>query len=111
MNKQFLLDTLDQLLIDVLNGKYPNSGICKYYWDRVKKIYGIEFFYTEGTIETSLWPIFETWEHYSGDTSYPVPTSFIETELWVNENYIYRVSLLCHCIRELYLELLKENQL
>lgn len=103
---KMILNALNEILVDVLNGGNPGSGICYVTWYKT----GAHYF------ESIFQKHFKTWDHYKNSIRYPVEgnkfihiKNFDDGILWNGKNRELRISLLCHLIREIYVELKREG--
>lgn len=102
MQKEIIIEACNYLLE---NGPYDvQDGICE-------NIDSYLFFNDRDMFSPTLEEQFKSWEHFSGKTIFPVPSSDpklspqgfyqLADNLWVGEQLEYRVSLLNHIIKEL----------
>ena len=104
--KEIILNALDEILVDVLNGGNPGPGICYVTWRKT----GGHYF------EPIFQKHFKTWDHCKNNIRFPIEgykfihiKNFDYGTLWKGKNRKLRISLLCHLIREIYVELKREG--
>lgn len=107
--KEKMLQTLRKVRDDYYNDGYDFdccAGIC---YNVKRALYQLGLY--EVCYSTELPALFETWPKYSGDSRFPVPSTYkdwsaekqfnMTVNMWEGEYGELRVELLDHCISEL----------